>query len=116
MSFEDRAASLFDALHAMRVMFVVHLGMSPEEACTYSLHSWRHVVITGGRQLPIPLSRDQQNEVGHWVVNSNMPNMYDAVASSVEMQAKKRVVEFFQRGNELVAPGQFHVESEEVEQ
>ena len=109
--FKDRAASFSDMLHAMRFLFVVQLGMTPEEACSYSLHSWRHVVITAGRQLPQPLSKDQQNEVGHWVINSSMPQAYDAVASSVEMQAKRAVVEFFQDGRELVAPGEFHERS-----
>ena len=108
--FRDRGASFSDALHAMRMLFVTHLSMTAEEACSYTLHGWRHVVITAGRQLPIPLSRDQQNEVGHWVANSNMPNTYDAVASSVEMNAKKRVIEFFQDGKELVAPGEFRRE------
>ena len=106
--FRERAASFSDALHAMRFLLVVELGMSPEDACTYSLHSWRHVMITAGRQLPNPLSKDQQTEVGHWVTNSSMPRSYDAVASSVEMQAKKRVVDFFQDGREMLAPGELH--------
>ena len=64
-------------------------------------------MITGGRQLPVPLTKGQQNEVGHWVPNSSMPNTNDALASSSEMQAKKRVVEYFQNGRELVGPGEF---------
>ena len=68
-------------------------------------------MITCGRQLPLPLSDAQQNEVGHWVPGSTMPRTYDAVASSVEMQAKKRAVEFFQHERELVAPGEFRRES-----
>ena len=35
-----------------------------------------------------------------------MPNNYDAVDCSVEMQAKKRVIDFFQ-GKEMVGPGEF---------
>ena len=104
--FQDRPASFSDALHATRFIMVKELGMTPEEACCYSEHGWRHVIITAGRQLKNPLTRDQQNEVGHWVENSAMPKVYDAVASSVELQAKARVIEAFQGGRRLLEPGE----------
>ena len=106
--FQERAASYSDALNGTRYIMVTVLGMTPEDACRYSEHGWRHVIITAGRQLKRPLTRDQQNEVGHWVENSSMPKVYDAVASSVELQAKARVVEAFREGRRLLEPGELN--------
>ena len=73
MGFQDRPASYADALHAQRFLMVTKCNMTPEEACEYTEHSWRHVMITAARQMPKPLSSSEQNEIGHWVENSGMP-------------------------------------------
>ena len=101
-------------MHGTRFIMVTELGMTPEEACRYSEHGWRHVIITAGRQLKTPLTRYQQNEVGHWVENSSMPKVYDAVASSVELQAKARVIEAFQGGRRLLEPGELRGPCEDI--
>ena len=85
--FREKPATFVSILHAVRLILVSYLGMSVEEACTYTLHSWRHVYITAGRQLQQPLSVDEQTEVGHWTKNSAMPARYDANTCSVELQA-----------------------------
>ena len=104
--FQEKPASFADCLHAMRLILVQVFAMDSAVAVTFTLHGFRHVLITCGRQLPVPLARDQQNEIGHWVPNSNMPNRYDAVASSVELQAKNRIVSYFQDGRRLLEPGE----------
>jgi hypothetical protein len=108
--FVNKPASYCDALDAVRMLFTVELGMTVEEACTYTLHSFRHVLITAGRQLGKPLSRDQQNEVGHWVINSTMPNLYDANACSMEIMTKNRIVSEFGGNKELAKVGEIPVD------
>ena len=106
--FQERAASYSDALNGTRYIMVTVLGMTPEDACRYTEHGWRQVIITASRQLRSPLMRDQQNDVGHWVENSSIPKVYGAVVPSVELQAKDRVIEAFQGGRRLLEPGELN--------
>ena len=88
--FRDAPATFSTMLNTMRLILVKSLGMSPEEAVEYSLHSWRHWYPTAGKQLRLP---DEQNvAMGHWSHGSNMPSTYDANINSLELAAKQHIV------------------------
>ena len=46
----------------------------------------------------------------NWVHNSGMPRSYDSVASSLELQAKRKILELFQGKTRFLEPGEmdFH--------
>ena len=58
--FQEELASLSDGFNGMRIVLVQVLNMTAEEACTYSLHGFQHVIITAGMKLKDPMPRDQQ--------------------------------------------------------
>ena len=104
-------ASFTNMLNAVRFFLCHCIGLSVEDACAITLHSPRHLYPTMSRQML--LSGGEQTDIGHWVKNSNMPDGYDAVCSSVEISAKNKIVWAFQNGRKLCAPGEIPVPFDE---
>jgi hypothetical protein len=107
LSFTNRMASFPDMLNAMRYVLVQFLHLSIEEACTYTLHSWRHLYPSASRQML--MANDLGCEIGHWVTGSRMPERYDSVASSKELAAKNAIIAEIRQGRKLAAPGEIPV-------
>ena len=108
--FLERAASYSNVLNAVRFYLVKVLYLTIEDACTYTLHSFRHLYPTMARQMI--LSNEEQTEIGHWTKPkclSSMPDHYDAISSSVEITAKNKIVWAFQHGRRICGPGEIPV-------
>ena len=72
------------------------------EAVTYSLHSFKHVYPTVGRQLG--LSDPQIDVMALWAskVSSGLPARYDSAVGVAELRYKAFIVENVKAGYELV--------------
>jgi hypothetical protein len=90
-------ATYADALLAMRRLLTEPpLSLDWTEACTFSLHSWRHWLPTATNQLNV--AKEDRCTVGHWSANSAMPDRYDAAACVRELAVKSAVVAAYRRG------------------
>ena len=104
MGFAQSPARRADAergFHAALVDLGVHVG----EAVSFTLHSFRHLFVTAGRQLQIPeLAIDM---MAGWAVKgaSGMASVYDSVSASSELAYKDFVHKSFQNGWALSETG-----------
>ena len=90
-------ATYADALLAMRRLLTEPpLSLDWTEACTFSLHSWRHWLPTATNQLNV--AKEDRCTVGHWSANSAMPDRCDAAACVRELAVKSAVVAAYRRG------------------
>ena len=88
-----------------RYILVIYLGLTPDEAVEYTLHSWRHWYATATKQLK--LFTDQQEAIGHWAKGSSMPAEYDMLNNSLEVAAKSYIQKVMLKGWDLVEAGKF---------
>ena len=103
-AFIHRIAKFSDFANAQRVLCTLPpLNMGPDEALSYTPHSWRHLYPTAARQLG--LSDTQLEEIGHWAHGSSMPRVYDSAACVSELLAKSKVVGAISKGWNVVEPG-----------
>ena len=103
--FTDQPCTYDDALNAIRAVLCKVCKMHPSEACTYTLHSWRHFYPSAARQRR--MTEEEQCAIGHWSKGSKMPEHYDSVVSTIEMAAKEAIIKFFRSGGDLVEAGRF---------
>ena len=100
--FTARIGGFNDGISMMRSLLII-AGMSAEDAVTYTMHSWRHLMPTAARQLR--LTDSEQVEIGHWSVGSAMPRRYDAAACVTELTAKASITGAVARGWSIVPAG-----------
>ena len=93
--FTKKPVSFSVMLNTMRYILVKVMKMDPEEAVSYTLHSWRHWYPTAGKQLRLP--EDQTVALGHWAQGSKMPHTYDANINSLEVAAKQYILRMVQK-------------------
>ncbi len=95
LTFTDRIARFSDLQSAMRVLMQV-LGMSPEQALEYSLHSRTHLIPTASRQL------------GHRQVVNTMQRRAHLWSSTQfgELMLKHDIWTCYQQGWNLVGDGE----------
>ena len=103
IAFAPRVASFTDLQAAFRVLLQC-CGMSAEEALSYSLHGWKHLLPTASRQLR--QSNDETNQLGHWAPSSAMPLRYDATACTTELFLKHQIASALRDGWKLVNSGE----------
>lgn len=75
------------------ILMLPPLCMSAEKACSFTPHSWRHLLITAARQLGF--NDDAQRETGHWSMNSTMPRVYGSASCTVELMHKSQFMKAF---------------------
>ena len=85
---------------------LIEVGVDVDEAISYSLHSFRHLLVTCARQLGMP--EPSIDVMAGWKVkaSSGMPSVYDSVAVSAELLHKKAVHDNIRRGWQLVPSGE----------
>ena len=102
VKFTPRIGTYNDGSSALRALLVFS-GMNAEDALQFTLHSWRHLFPTAGRQLSLP--EHEQVEMGHWTTGSAMPRRYDSAACVTELIAKSKVSAAFRAGWNVAEAG-----------
>ena len=76
-----------------------------EEAVTYTLHSFKHLLVTAARQLQVP--EPSIDVMAGWAVKSasGMAAVYDSVSASSELLYKDYIHRNFQNGWSLMPEG-----------
>ena len=77
-----------DACRAIHAALVCG-GVDAEDAVRISMHSFKHLYPTMGRQLG--LSDSQVASMGNWASGDPMPGVYDSVACSTSLVYKEHV-------------------------
>ena len=84
---------------------LIHIGVSPREAISFSVHGFRQLYPTLSNQLGMPVL--EQEAIGHWKKGSAMPQHYDASTNSLEIRAKQQVLNALNHGYDVAMPGDF---------
>lgn len=84
---------------------LVSVGVPPDEAIRYTLHSFKHLFVTAGRQLG--LLEPQIDVMAGWAskASSGMPAVYDSVAASSELVYKSFIHQNFRAGWRVAESG-----------
>ena len=104
MGFTKSPARWADAERGIHAA-LVDCGLPVDDAISFTLHSFRHLFVTAGRQLQIPeLAIDM---MAGWAVKgaSGMASVYDSVSASSELAYKDFVHKSFQNGWALSETG-----------
>ena len=96
--FTRKPAKWSDACKAVQTALVL-TGCRPDEAVSFSMHSFRHVLPTMARQLLVPDSMIAT--MGGWRSGDPMPGLYDSIAASSELAYKEFVRANFVAGWKL---------------
>ena len=85
---------------------LIEVGVDVDEAISYSLHSFRHLLVTAARQLGMP--EPSIDVMAGWASKSasGMASVYDSVPVSAEFVHKKAVHDNIRRGWTLVPVGE----------
>ena len=104
MGFTKSPARWADAERGIHAA-LVDCGLPVDEAISFSLHSFRHLFVTAGRQLQIP--EPAIDMMVGWTVKgaSGMASVYDSVTASSELIYKDFVHKNFQKGWTLSQTG-----------
>ena len=73
------------------------VGLDANEACTYTVHNFKHFQIACVLQL-MPSATSVHEDMGHWSVNSSMPRRYNSAACSRELIGRATVVDAIRKG------------------
>ena len=84
---------------------LIEVGVPVDEAIQYTLHSFKHLLVTAGRQLGLP--EPQIDVMASWAVKSSSgtPALYDSVAASSELVYKDFVHRNIQAGRQVASEG-----------
>ena len=101
-SFSAAPAKWADACRAVQAGLVL-AGCKPEEAVSFSMHSFRHVYPTMARQLLVPDS--VVGVMGSWASRDPMPGHYDSIDCTAELAYKEFVRSNYAAGWRLCGAG-----------
>ena len=84
---------------------LIEVGVPIDEAITFTLHSFKHLLVTAGRQLQVP--EPAIDVMAGWAVKaaSGMASVYDSVSASSELVYKDFIHRNIQKGWSLCAEG-----------
>ena len=84
---------------------LVAVGVPVDDAIKFTLHSFKHLLVTAGRQLG--LAEPQIDVMAGWAVkaSSGMPAVYDSVAASSELVYKNFIHQNFRAGWQVAEEG-----------
>ena len=104
MGFTQTPARWADAQRGIHAA-LIDVGVPVDEAITYTLHSFKHLFVTAGRQLQIP--EPAIDVMVGWTVKgaSGMASIYDSVQASSELLYKDFIHKNFQLGWSLSMSG-----------
>ena len=104
MGFTKTPARWADAQRGIHAA-LIDVGVPLDEAITYTLHSFKHLFVTAGRQLQIP--EPAIDVMVGWTVKgaSGMASIYDSVQASSELLYKDFIHKNFMHGWSLSMSG-----------
>ena len=84
---------------------LIEVGVPVDEAITFTLHSFKHLLVTAGRQLQVP--EPAIDVMAGWAVKSasGMAEVYDSVSATSELVYKDFIHKNIQKGWSLSAEG-----------
>ena len=103
MSFTFQPAEWNDMNRLLHAVLISHCGLDSRSACTFTMHSFRHLLPTCAFQLGVP--EPEVEAMGQWGNKASTARLYDSVALASELSTKTWIISNLSAGWRPVRAG-----------